>query len=104
MTATQLPSVPQLVRFRARLEKAMDGLESASNWALDALRAFDGDKVPVKHPCATAWEAAHSAEMAIPVLKGAIASALTDIDEQVKLLRGSRTTTPEERSEPHEKP
>lgn len=96
----KLPSIPQLVRFRKRLEKAMDGLESASNWALDALRAFDGDKVPIEHPCAMAWEAAHSAEMAIPVLKGAIASALTDIDEQVGLLREARAATPGERSEP----
>jgi hypothetical protein len=84
------PSIPQLVRFEKRISKAMDGLESASNWALDALRVFDGDKLPIRLDAAMAWETAHVAEAAIPALKALLASALTDVAAQIKELRGAR--------------
>jgi hypothetical protein len=88
------PTIPQLVRFRARLSRAMDHLEKASWEALDALRAYDGDKLPVRFDAAMAWETAHSAEQAIPALKALIASALTDVEETLKAARTQPTSAP----------
>lgn len=72
-----LPSRAQLVRFRKRLEKAHEELESASSHILDALRVFDGDKIPTKFPHAMAWEDAHAVEAAIDCLKSLLAAAET---------------------------
>jgi hypothetical protein len=87
---SELPSIAALVRFERRLNKAMDGLESASNWALDALRVFDGDKLPLKSKASSAWETAHAAEAAIPALKMLLAEALGDVAAQLKELRGAK--------------
>lgn len=88
-------TVPQLVRFRRRLEKSMDALENASWYALEALRVFDGDRLQIgKFPAAMAWETAHSAEAAIPALKALLAAALTDANDQLRALReAARTQT-----------
>lgn len=88
--AAEMPSIPALVRFEKRLSRAMDHLEIASNEALDALRVFDGDRLPLKFKAASAWETAHAAEGAIPALRMLIADALGDVAAQLKELRGAR--------------
>ena len=72
-----LPSLAQLTRFRKRCEKAHDALESASYFLLEALRVYDGDKIPTKFPHAMAWEDAHATEAAIDALKSLLAVAET---------------------------
>lgn len=80
----QLPSTAQLVRFGKRVERAMDHLENASYEMLEALRTFDGDKIPLRFHIASAWESAHSTEAAIPALKHLLSVVLTDLDAHRK--------------------
>jgi hypothetical protein len=84
---TSLPSLPQLVRFRKRASKAHDALEDASYYLLEALRAYDGDKIPTKHNEAMAWEDAHAVEAAIDALKSLLAVAGTYADNALKARR-----------------
>ena len=86
------PTIPQLVRFKKRIGRALDHLENASFEALSALRAFDGDKLPLRFSAASAWETAHSAEAAIPALKSLMADALGDVEAQLKDLRHAKET------------
>lgn len=80
-----LPTRAQLVRFRKRVEKAHDALESASFHLLAALRVYDGDKIPVNFDCAMAWEDVTAAEAAIGVLTRTLAGAETDTEEALKV-------------------
>jgi hypothetical protein len=85
-----LPSIAQLVCFRKRCEKAQEAFESASFSLLEALRAYDGDKIPTKFPAAMAWENAHSTEAAIDALKALLAGAESDADEAIKEAKAAR--------------
>ena len=77
----------QLVRFRRRVEKAHEALDNASWLLLEAQRSFDGDKIPVKHDEAMAWEAARSAEAAIDALTTLLASAEGYADDALKEIK-----------------
>jgi len=82
--AYTLPSRSQLARFRKRMEKAHDALDTASYCLLEALRVFDGDKIPTKFPHAMAWEDAHATEAAIGALTQLLATAETYADKAIK--------------------
>jgi hypothetical protein len=84
------PSLAQLVRFRKRCEKAFEALETASWNLLEALRVYDGDKIPTKFPAAMAWEDAHSVEAAIDCLKALLATGETEADNAIKAAREVR--------------
>ena len=79
-----LPSVGQLARFRKRAEKAHEALEAASFHLLEALRAYDGDKIPVKFDAAMAWENANAVEKAIDALTSLLSVAEAEADEALK--------------------
>lgn len=81
------PSLAQLVRLRKRLEKAHDALDEASYFLLEALRIYDGDKIPTAFPHAMAWEHATSVEAAINCLTSLLASAEGYADEAIKEVR-----------------
>jgi len=78
-----LPSLAQLARFRKRCEKAHEAFEAASWYLLQALRVYDGDKIPTQFPAAMAWEDAHAVEAAIDALKSLLAAAETYADEAI---------------------
>jgi hypothetical protein len=85
-----LPSLAQLVRFRKRCEKAHEAFESASWYLLEALRVYDGDKIPTKYPHAMAWEDAHATEAAIDALKSLLAGAETYADKAIAEAKATR--------------
>ena len=89
-----LPSLAQLTRFRKRCEKAHDALESASYFLLEAIRVYDGDKIPTKFDAAMAWESAHSTEAAIDALKSLLAVAEDYADKAIVEGTTRLTTSP----------
>lgn len=91
-------STAQLVRFRKRAEKAHDALDSASYYLLEALRAFDGDTIPTKHPDAMAWEDAKAVEAAIDALTALLSAAETYADQALVEARASNAVSRAERS------
>lgn len=81
------PSLAQLVRFRKRIQKAHEELDSASYHLLEGLRVFDGDKIPTKFDSAMAWEDAHSTEAAIGALTALLSAAEDYADQAIKAAR-----------------
>ena len=80
----KLPNRPQMKRFDLRLEKAHDALDNASYYLLEALRVYDGDKIPTTFPQAMAWEYANSVERAIDALTTLLSQAETEIADALK--------------------
>lgn len=82
-----LPTVPQLVRFKRRVDTAMEQIGAASYALLQAMRVFNGEAIPSAEPFSGAYLDVQRAEAILDAAAALLATAQDDASKQLAKAR-----------------